>query len=97
MEGVGYSVGASIFPAVAVGADHARQRIYFVCDADGNGESGCEVNAEAPGMSWDRGNAAEVVRAHGAAPRMAVMRSIGNAIVPQQAQAFIEAYMECRP
>ena len=35
--------------------------------------------------------------AHGAAARVGRLRAYGNAIVPQVAQAFIEAFMECRP
>jgi DNA (cytosine-5)-methyltransferase 1 len=35
--------------------------------------------------------------AHGAASRVGRLRAYGNAIVPQVAQAFIEAFMECRP
>jgi DNA (cytosine-5)-methyltransferase 1 len=35
--------------------------------------------------------------AHGATSRVGRLRAYGNAIVPQVAQAFIEAFMECRP
>lgn len=35
--------------------------------------------------------------AHGAASRVGRLRAYGNAIVPQVAQTFIEAFMECRP
>ena len=35
--------------------------------------------------------------AHGAASRVGRLRAYGNAIVPQVAQMFIEAFMECRP
>ena len=35
--------------------------------------------------------------AHGAAARVGRLRAYGNAIVPQVAQAFVEAFMECRP
>jgi len=30
LEGIGYTVGATAFPACSVGAPHTRQRIYFV-------------------------------------------------------------------
>jgi len=35
--------------------------------------------------------------AHGATARVGRLRAYGNAIVPQVAQAFVEAFMECRP
>jgi DNA (cytosine-5)-methyltransferase 1 len=35
--------------------------------------------------------------AYGAASRVGRLRAYGNAIVPQVAQGFIEAFMECRP
>ena len=35
--------------------------------------------------------------AYGAASRVGRLRAYGNAIVPQAAQTFIEAFMECRP
>jgi DNA (cytosine-5)-methyltransferase 1 len=35
--------------------------------------------------------------AHGVLKRMGKLRGSGNAIVPQVAQAFIEAFMEVRP
>lgn len=34
LERGGYAVGASVFPASAVGAPHTRNRLYFVADSD---------------------------------------------------------------
>jgi DNA (cytosine-5)-methyltransferase 1 len=34
LEGIGYAVGAQVFPACSVGAHHRRQRLYWVADSD---------------------------------------------------------------
>ena len=40
-------------------------------------------------------NPAHSQLAHGVPARVAQLRGYGNAIVPQVAQAFVEAYLEC--
>ena len=94
LEAVGYALGAAVLPAVAVGADHARHRLYFAGHAHGHGESGRAVDAEAPRLSWDRGDAERVVSANGVSSGVAQLRAFGNAIVPAVAAEFIGAYLE---
>ncbi len=94
LEAMGYAVGASIFPAVAVGCDHARSRLYFVGHTHGDSEPRLPIDAKVAGMSRHYGNAATVVRPHGHPARVAQLRAIGNAICAPQAQAFIEAAMK---
>jgi len=96
MESVGYAIGAAVLPAVAVGADHARARIYFVGYANGDGESGGGINAQVAWVSRDRGDAGDVGITHGVSAYMAALSGFGNAIVPQVAQVFIEAYLDCK-
>lgn len=45
MEGIGYAVGATVFPAAGVGAPHGRHRLYFVADANEAGR-GLERRSE---------------------------------------------------
>jgi DNA (cytosine-5)-methyltransferase 1 len=95
LEAMGYEVGAAILPAVALGFDHARARLYFVGHANSHGESSIARNAtEAPRLSRYHGDAGGMVPAHGVSSRMAALRGFGNAIVPQVAAAFIEAYLD---
>lgn len=93
LEAMGYEVGACILPAVAVGFDHARARIYFVGNADGNRQPERALNVEVERMPTDRGIAPIVAGAHGIPARMGRMRGYGNAIVPEVARQFISAYM----
>lgn len=93
LEAVGYEVGAAILPAISVGKDHARARVYFVCHANGDGESVLPVHAETPRLPGARGQSSKEPRAHGVSTRVAVMRGAGNAIVPQVAAEVIRAVM----
>jgi len=96
LESVGYEIGASVLPALSVGADHARPRIYFVSDAHRYGEPGLSVDAEVDWLSRRRRDAAPMVSTDGLSRDMVALSGFGNAIVPQVAQAFIEAYCEAR-
>jgi DNA (cytosine-5)-methyltransferase 1 len=91
---VGYTVGAAVLPACAVGADHARYRIYFVGHTDGHGESGRSVDGEASWVPRDRRDPGGVVPAYGLPGDVAQLAGFGNAIVPPLAAEFIAAYME---
>ena len=122
LEGIGYSCGATVFPAAGVGAPHGRHRILFVADA-----------AEARRRTWcgkqENPQSARIARglrltqrsdfnfwsdadwicaggkwrpikpgaqplAHGIKSRVGRLRAYGNAIVLQQAQAFVESFLE---
>lgn len=94
LENGGYEIGASIFPAVALGYDHVRARLYFVGHAHRDRES----IVSGDGQKMDRlprrrRVATRVVQSHGLPSRMALLRGFGNAIIPACAAAFIEAYM----
>ena len=93
VEAVDYQVGAAILPAVTVGQDHARPRIYFVGDTDRNGESSVRVDAQVARMSRYRPDAIGMGEADGLPRYMAALSGFGNAIVPQVAKVFIEAYL----
>lgn len=98
LEALDYKVAACVLPAVCVGLDHARARIYFVGDADMHCESGFAGNAaQMVGVPRHRGIDAEVALEDGISRRMGAMRAYGNALVPQVAAEFIGAFMECRP
>ena len=97
MEGVGYQVGAAVLPACGFGFDHARHRIYFVCDSDCDSESSIARNAKK--MDWvprHRGIAQELALEDGLPSRVGAMRAYGNAIVPQVAAEFIGAYLDVK-
>jgi DNA (cytosine-5)-methyltransferase 1 len=38
LDPLGYEVGAAVLPALSIGQDHIRHRIYFACHANGDGE-----------------------------------------------------------
>jgi DNA (cytosine-5)-methyltransferase 1 len=91
LENGGYEIGAAILPAVALGFDHARARLYFV----GHANSDREPIVSGDGPQVDRMPqrhrlAGALVPAHGVSR---IMAGFGNAIVPAVAAAFIEAYM----
>lgn len=96
MEGLDYAVGAAVLPACGVGFDHARPRIYFVCHTDRQGQPELPVDGEVGGLSWHRGNTGCLVPEDGLSARMAKLRALGNAIVPQVAAEFLMAYDEAR-
>jgi hypothetical protein len=92
LEKCGYEIGAAILPAVAVGFDHARARIYFVGDSNGYRQSLLTGDdSQVDRVSWRNRDTARVVPTYGVSR---IMAGFGNAIVPQVAQAFIEAYLD---
>jgi DNA (cytosine-5)-methyltransferase 1 len=94
METLDYEVGAAILPAVAVGQDHARHRLYFVGYTNSNREPSVPVYAEAPRMSWRSGEPRGVVPKNGTSSRMAQLRALGNSLVAPLAAEFIRAYLD---
>lgn len=92
LEYLGYAVGAAVLPACAVGFDHARERFYFVGDANRDGESSVPVDAEMARVSRDRSIPRSLVPSHGISRDVVAFSGFGNAIVPQVAQVFIESY-----
>ncbi len=95
METLDYQVGAAVLPAVLVGEDHERERLFFVCHANGNGKPSGAVNGKTPRLPKSRGFAGNMAAKDGVSNRMAQLRAYGNAIVPQVAAEFVKAVMEC--
>lgn len=94
LEKLGYAVGASNLPAIAVGADHLRPRIYFAGHTDRQGESVLPVDAEVARVPRSRGQPGVVLPANGASDRMARLRAFGNAIHAELAHEFIASFIE---
>jgi len=91
LEGLGYAVGAANLPAIAVGADHLRPRLYFAGHSDRHSESSLPVHEEAPRLPRPRGEPGRVLPADGTSERVAQLRAFGNAIHAQLAAEFIRA------
>ena len=106
LESIGYAVGPGVLSASAVDADHRRDRLWFVADAEWH-EQPREEPRRGPNrrvgrveqlLSWDAGwpDALARFRVMGdGVPRcVAATDAARNAIVPQVAAEFIAAYME---
>lgn len=94
MEAIGYRFGGGSLPACAIGADHARERLYFVCYTNGEGESVRAKYAQVARVRRCGGHDGHMEPADGVPNRVAVLRAFGNAIVPQVAAEFIGAVMD---
>ena len=109
LESEDYACGAVGMPAAGVGAPHNRQRLWFVADTQrerGRGGQFARQHAEdayapsegtRPGglRGWDAVERQPCPLVDGNPGRLAHLRAYGNAIVPQVAQALIEAYLSC--
>lgn len=139
LEALGYAMGAMPIQAASVGADHERDRLWFVADTDGDWQSAVAFHAEAEATpifaahadsarlqgrgqagtdsqnardiaAWNRpchDTASDLRRhrahrpslgsgVHGVPNRVGAVRGFGNAIVPQVAAVFIQAYLQAR-
>ncbi len=105
MEGLGYAFGAMPIEAACVGADHRRDRIWFVADAEWHQQPREESRRRTTGrmgreqqpFPWDGGWEAALTRFRAVGdgvPRcVEATDAARNAIVPACAAAFIEAYL----
>jgi DNA (cytosine-5)-methyltransferase 1 len=91
LDPLGYEIGAAVLPAVSVGKDHARPRIYFAGYSDRDSEPSLPLDDKVEGLRWNRSDIGRVVPPDGISGRMAIFRAFGNAIVPQIAAQFILA------
>ncbi len=91
LDPLGYEIGAAVLPALSVGKDHSRPRIYFACHADRDGQSGLRLNVEMARLQGHPSDTGIMVFPNGVSNRVAVLRAFGNAIVPQVAAEFIAA------
>lgn len=112
LETLGYAVGAADLCAASVGAPHIRQRLFWLANAERGRLQGRDIRlpdtetGEPPASggetTWARwwgpksGEPELAFMAHGIPVGVAAVRAYGNAIVPQVAAKFIEAYSEMR-
>lgn len=107
MESINYAVWPVDLPAAAFGAYQERHRLWFVADLDKGGlrtsratayqaasaemyeRGGC---AQGPLASWWATQPEPCSVVYGVSGVVDLLRPFGNAIVPQVAAAFIEAY-----
>ena len=95
VDALGYEVGAAVLPAVVVGADHARPRLYFVGYSNRNSQPVVSVDAEVDRLLRHRSITRSMEPTYGVSRDVVALSGFGNAIVPQVAQAFIESYLDC--
>lgn len=108
LEAMGYAFGAVPIEAACIGAPHRRDRLWFVADAEWHEQPRQEprrgtprrVGREQQLFPWDGGWPAALARfrvVDDGIPRcVAATDAARNAIVPQVAAAFIEAYVDSR-
>ena len=91
LEALDYSVGAAVLPALSVGADHQRHRLYFAGYSNSHGKPKLPLDGEVARLPWTSRNPEPIPSEDGLPSRMGVLRAYGNAIVPQVAAEFILA------
>ena len=99
LEGAGYAAGSLVFPALAVGAQHRRQRTFTLAYAGGKGLEGSALTSNAEHLQvhqdilsrYDRPSMPRVLRGgHGIPHALDQIRVLGNAIVPQQCYPILK-------
>jgi len=92
LEANSYSVGAADICAAAVGAPHIRQRLWWVANSDRHATIRTTKSRKEL-LPWPNGS--KIPRVDNGIPNyLDFVRAFGNAIVPQVAAEFINAYME---
>jgi DNA (cytosine-5)-methyltransferase 1 len=106
LEGAGYATAAANLPACSVGADHIRERLWWVAHANGErcaqpGDDRSDASNHTPSAPWEANRFLDAVRSdalplvcrkHDGIPAsVGAMRAYGNAIVPQVAAVFVRA------
>jgi DNA (cytosine-5)-methyltransferase 1 len=94
LEAMDYEVGATILPAVAVGLDHARPRIYFAGHTNSYSKPVSAINEKVAGVSRNHSDAGRVVPANGISARMVAFAGFGDAVIPSLASEFMGAFRE---
>jgi len=104
LEASGYTVSVAIRAASDIGAPHQRRRLWLHANRDGKRlpqswekrPSSLERDpwATTPRGLWRSDYADNGVLGNGISNRVATIRALGNAIVPQVAAEFIRAFME---
>lgn len=107
LAGAGYTARAFLFPALAIGANHVRERVFIVAYASGKGLQRGENRrfprvgrpqlkkqlAGFPALEdWDAISAGYTRRTDdGLRNRMDRLKALGNAVVPQQVYPILKA------
>ncbi len=106
LEGKGYAVAAAGIPAAGVGAPHRRQRLWFVAHSQRDQQprekpyrgTFRRMGGEQQPFPWDASWASALCKFRvvddGTTYGVAAVNAPRNAIVPQVAQVFIEAYLD---
>lgn len=116
METQNYETAAIVFKGSIVGADHERERLYWVFDSGSKGRKGFESTRHTVESQREKevpitGNnfayarrTCEQYKQHilqrdgiPFAMERKLIKTYGNAIIPEAAALFMKAYMEARP
>lgn len=96
LEDIGYSARAVVIPAVAVGANHRRMRVWIVANSTelGLGDNIQEQGYNAPAHFWGKWEEWEIKPTifgenDGIPNRVDRIKGLGNAIVPQVAYEIL--------